>query len=400
MKIKSVYGTLMGSKEEYRLSLEHAMHFTLEMEDKVDGERLQKAMDQALVICPYMTYDMVVEDGYCYFTDNDRPVTVQTEMPKQLGEDSLGGHLFCVLAGDHQIKGWVSHALTDGAGTSWFLSAMMQFYFEVENPDLYTGRDKDDYFGDLLKEPLPVSENYIFRDYRVEPSFRIPEAGKFRDPGEVRRADSRPYFFSTLSLSLEDVDRFCALYRCSHSVFLFYMLARTVARIHPENGEPVAARMPVNARRFFGMDNSFQNASANQIVISLKPEDLKEREEGELIAELKASVKKQVEADHLAYCLNQYRAHVTKEGDTSHLKEIISLSGQSIMLTDMGMIFPEEVNRRLDQILINTYSGGQMSFFFATRGNWIDITWSQLFEDPVYREELVKVLREYKIRVS
>lgn len=63
----------------------HAMDFTLSFDEAADRDRMQRALEKAAEICPYMTLSAEKgEDGILYFVKNDSPVKLLDKVPSHM----------------------------------------------------------------------------------------------------------------------------------------------------------------------------------------------------------------------------------------------------------------------------------------------------------------------------
>ncbi len=397
MKIKSIYSTLFGSKDEYRLGIDRAIRFSFILKEKIDNKKLQRAMDKALVICPYIAYNVICEQEVCYYTDNDLPLELHDKFPRVLGGDDNNGHLIYIRAKGMQIDIYCSHALTDGCGIFWFAEALFHYYFDLSGEPLYHGAGKPDYFADLMEKDLEVPKDHVFTDYNPEAFFRIPEAGALKDMKSMIYAEELQIKTFDCVSAREEFDDFCTMYKCSHSVALFYFLARAVRSVHPEAGN-ISCRMPVNARKILGVENAFQNCSLNQVIMSYPARGLAEGSETEEIAAIKVHMKQQLAPGHIAFCLNQFAAYMKKEGNCDHFPELLRGMDQSCMITDLGEVFSRDIADKISSVTgWSTFTGVPLTIMLGTIGNRVVMEISQVFESGVYLEALERVMASYGI---
>ena len=296
---KTIYGTLMAKSESIRLNPFMNPRQTYELQESVDPDRLNTALEAALKCCPYMAYGMERRDGEMAFTPNPLPLRAMRlqDEPRFFDCEEDNHHIVHVLYEKKKIILSVSHALTDACGMLWFSDAFLKKYFGIDAP-VYDGYGKADYARDLMGEALPLPADYTYYDPLPDSLFRIPEL----DAGNCRQ---------TFSVDRSLLKKFCVEKNCSVSMAVFLMLAMAVDRVHPDNGKNLAVRMPVDTRRLLNVPNVFQNASVPQLLMSVRPDRIRGKIEPDVVQELNESYRKQLTYEQMAFVTNYFRLKLT-----------------------------------------------------------------------------------------
>ena len=127
-RIRTTSGLMF--RGEKNCLVRNAMRWKLSFDHEIDRERMQKALDAALQICPYMGMGMTEDEAGMWYVPNPSPVLLSDEMPERLGGEETGGHLFCLVCGRRSLEVAVHHSLTDAAGIQWFWEALLTAYYD------------------------------------------------------------------------------------------------------------------------------------------------------------------------------------------------------------------------------------------------------------------------------
>ena len=94
-RIRTTSGLLLKGEEHYLVR--NTMRWKLSFDQEIDRERLQKALDIALQICPYMGMSLTREEGSMWYVPNQSQVFLSDEMPERVGGEETGKHLLQML---------------------------------------------------------------------------------------------------------------------------------------------------------------------------------------------------------------------------------------------------------------------------------------------------------------
>ena len=298
-RIKTVSGALF--RGEQHLLTRNCVHWKLTLDDAIDRERLQEALDAALEICPYMGLSVGRDDEGMWYVPNPAPVRLLREAPERLGTGEVDGHLFCLVCGERDVEAIVYHGLTDGAGLGWFMDALLNAYYGTTNVS-YQGVGTTDYACDPMASELELPEGYVAEPVMPEERFAFPEGTSERD-GERH----------LMSFSRGELKAFQAEHDCSTTAALLTLLAVAIERVHPENQDPICMRCPINSRGVLGIPHAFMNASMPQAVVAIDPRQARDGDVDEIAGCCLEQMAPQITRDHVAFFTNQVSAALRRE---------------------------------------------------------------------------------------
>ena len=294
MKIPNKSGSLL-----YRVEKGRKLHnvFEVVMDDKINGEHLKSAVEEAVALYPPAGYSIVCEDGMTYFTENEKEIVVpECEEGIVQGSDALNGRFFCVSYKNNRIRSNVSHMITDGNGMGRFASAVVRNYcrFHYGTNTVSARKYPDDVllndFWDLdYSEVTPVIEEVFEKQ-----GFILPETVRGKE-----------VILNTAMCTVRiPEDRFMEYVRgngTSPSVMFFLLLAKAVYQNCPEaDGKTVAGRITVDARKQLGIPDTFVNCSLGS-QLSVTEDELSKEGFPVLGPRLRASLKNQTSPEYLRY---------------------------------------------------------------------------------------------------
>ena len=292
MRIPNRSGSLL-----YRVESSRKLHnvFEIVMDDRINGEHLRSAVEEAVRVFPPVGYSVVFEDGMAYFTENDGDITVpESEAGIVQGSRTLNGHMFCVSYYGNRIRSNVSHMITDGGGMGRFASAVVRNYcrFHYGTDTAATRKFSDEVlltdFMDLdYSDAVPVKEEVFEKQ-----GFVLPETLRGKE-GIMNTA---------MCIVRVPEDRFMEYVRSngtSVSAMLFLLLSASVYRNCPEaKDQTLAGRITVNARKQLGIPDTFVNCSLG-CQLSVTGKELAEEGFAGLGPVLRAKVKNQTTPEYL-----------------------------------------------------------------------------------------------------
>lgn len=225
--------------------------FYCQLKENVDGEVLQKALDQT--IQKYPLYQAVLRKGlfWFYMEQRDiRPIAKKEEQPpcSKIYIPDKKSLLFEVSYDKDRINFEVFHALTDGTGAMNFLKELVKNYLicahpEAKLPELpedeeVTGSDQEeDSFSQYYSEKVPRVKE------KKETAVRIPGG---------RLAQEEMHITET-ALSVREVLEKSRKYGVSLTVFLTTVMLCAIHEELPRHqmGKLVSLMVPVNLRNYF-----------------------------------------------------------------------------------------------------------------------------------------------------
>ena len=228
---------LVTGKDDTRV-----FRFYCQLKEKVDGEILQSALDQA-----------ILRKGLFWFYLEHRSlravVKQETEPPcSRLYIPDKKSLLFQVSYDKNRINFEVFHALTDGTGAMHFLQELVQNYLilahpesnlpRIENAEEITHGDKEeDSFSQYYSSDIPKDKE------------KKKAAVKLKGEKLVHS----DMHITEVVLSVKDIHQRARSYGVSITILLTAMMLCSIREEVPKNQQkrPVALMIPVNLRNYF-----------------------------------------------------------------------------------------------------------------------------------------------------
>ena len=241
---------LVTGKDDTRV-----FRFYCQLKEKVDGEILQSALDQAME--KYPLFQAVLRKGLFWFYLEHRSlravVKQETEPPcSRLYIPDKKSLLFQVSYDKNRINFEVFHALTDGTGATEFLRELVKNYLyliheedlepvELSNQYLTVKDQEDDSFSRYYDPDFPRKKKKKIR------AVQIKKGGKGYEELQINEA----------SMSVKELLGIAREKKVSMSVLL---TAAFICAIHEEMSrmqekKPVILMVPVNLRKIFPSDS-------------------------------------------------------------------------------------------------------------------------------------------------
>lgn len=250
------------------------VHYVIEMKDKVDGNALRNAVDTAMKRYPYLGKKIVATaEGY-RLEDNDLPVVVRnTHHTIPLCGPDANYHQFTFTYADHTIYLNNTHALVDGRGRSPFLHTVMYYYCkERYNEDVQMDG------VNLVDSPIDPREYYDpFNDEipnaDIDLSAALPAprmAMSLADMGLVHPSPSHTQMHH-ICLDEKQMMAKCKQNDASPNSAICVILARAIAKLHPDSTEPIIANVGMDPRGALKADLS-HHPLATSTSIEFTPE--------------------------------------------------------------------------------------------------------------------------------
>ena len=237
---------LVTGKDDTRV-----FRFYCQLKEKVDGEILQSALDQAME--KYPLFQAVLRKGLFWFYLEHRSlravVKQETEPPcSRLYIPDKKSLLFQVSYDKNRINFEVFHALTDGTGAMHFLQELVQNYLilahpesnlpRIENAEEITHGDKEeDSFSQYYSSDIPKDKE------------KKKAAVKLKGEKLVHS----DMHITEVVLSVKDIHQRARSYGVSITILLTAMMLCSIREEVPKNQQkrPVALMIPVNLRNYF-----------------------------------------------------------------------------------------------------------------------------------------------------
>lgn len=234
---------------------------TIKLNEMVDPDILQKALDITLDELPY--YNSKLRKGFFwyYFERNfDKPtVTEDNQYPcRRIEKFSNKGFLIKITYFVKKINIEMFHVLTDGSGCIHFTKILLMHYFNMKYPQLFS--DKLPIDSDSLSPSEMLSDSflrhYLESDKEIKPY--KPKAYKIKGV---------PVFNSELKVihGIVSTSAMIALAKKNGVTMTVYLAALLLYAIYKEDyqynifkNRPIEISVPVNLRPFYG-SNTLRN---------------------------------------------------------------------------------------------------------------------------------------------
>ncbi|MCR4590312.1 MAG: hypothetical protein K5668_05785 [Lachnospiraceae bacterium] len=292
----------------------------------VDKERMEHALFLALSYCPYIKYSVKEDEGiFLSLEENERPLPLLEEEPVIINSEENNGHSAAVCCRGDMIGVYVAHALTDGCGVFWFVRTLLDRYFGEEE-GIYRGASQTDYDSDPMMSLPPLSEDYKKPSLPGGPYLTIPMGKKDGFKGTF--LFQAPY---------RDFKALCKKLNGSAQNVLTLLGIKALSKVFPDNEKTVSARIPINARNYFGIPNSFQNASLANMRVCIPGNELKDTEDEILLEKIAGQCTLQNTMDTVLSQYHDWHGVLFAADREERMKRIIPLAGQdSIMISHLG----------------------------------------------------------------
>lgn len=257
----------------YNLSPQRSVtvRYVLCMNDTVDGEALKRAVQLTVSRYPYLCKRIVKHKESYYLQHNPLPVVVlNTIKPITLCGTEANYHQFAISYSDRSIFFNNTHSIYDGRGRGPFLHTLVYYYCKfrydevVDMPGVW-----------LADSPIRPEEWYDPFDFALpEPEIKLPKldipagAMKLADMGYVHRSVFQVHY---LCINEKDVMQICKEKDATPNTFISLLMARAIARIHPDSKDPIVAGVYCDVRNPLGAELS-HHPLVTTLSLEYKPE--------------------------------------------------------------------------------------------------------------------------------
>ena len=387
-RIRTTSG-LMFRGEKYRL-VSNAMRWKLSFDHDIDRKRMQKALDAALQICPYMGMGMTRDDAGMWYVPNPSPVLLSDEMPERLGGEETGGHLFCLVCGRRSLEVAVHHSLTDAAGIQWFWEALLTAYYDENNEASGSAKEAviRDQAIDILDMDLRVPEGYIPEAVMPEHPFAFEQAGN---------ADISDHTMAVFSR--KELQAFCEAHDCSVTAALVTMIATAIQRVHAGNTAPICVRCPVNSRKILDVPDTFMNASIPQVLACVDAAQAADGRTDEMIRDIASQIERQTDPDRAACFCRVIGARIRKE-PLENDDRIMDIFHAPVIFSNLGSLNAESAAAHITGSEFFGCFASPVIFSLSTVGNSSYLTINQDFKGTQYLDAVEQVMGENGVGLS
>nr|MCR5409377.1 hypothetical protein [Lachnospiraceae bacterium] len=256
-------GSLIGMSEKKRHLVEANPHIRVKLDGPVDPERLEKALEETVSDCPFLSYNVVPDEGlFLKLEENPLPLVLLDHASQYINTQENNSHSALVYYKGDSITVAVTHALTDGCGLFWAARTLLDHYHGMEQ-GAYHFSDEPCYDRELMASELPVSEEYR------EPSMPGGSYLSFQMSGDIDECES----FS-IKIPYAGFKDLCGQWNASGQTTLTILSLKALMSAFPRVYDHVSVRMPVNARSLFDVPYTFQNASIANMRIVFDPDEI------------------------------------------------------------------------------------------------------------------------------
>lgn len=367
----SYSGGLIALAEEGRFCVNDNPITTITLPSRIDGERLQKAVDQALLCCPYMAYQVHRIDGkrQVRYTLNNRPyVVLKDVIPVYYGDDDTNNYYSFVSFSDDRLTLGFCHALTDYYGSRSFCNSIIKNYYDIQGSDT-DFKITPLYAADVMKYDLPVSEGFIpFKREDGEFYSEFPQ-------------DSTG-FVGNFSISKDAFFSYVSSLITTKQIAVSMLLAMAIWSVNSDYHGKICIRGPVNTRRFFGLEGAFQNCSYPHTFLSLSVDDIRSDRIKETAMRLKGEIKDQLSIDNLAWITNRL-ALIVKSEDSDLINSLISeyIFATGVFVSNLGAFGASDTQEYIKDFSLLHRANFPISVYFGETSDRIKFVYMQRFEN-------------------
>ncbi|MBR5108845.1 MAG: hypothetical protein IK099_01520 [Clostridia bacterium] len=265
--------------------------------DEIDGDLLQRALDQAIYRMPYLSDTLEIDHGAVYYAKNPLPMEAAYHPgPRPIGGKETNYHLLD-LTWDRN-KTWFSmfHGFCDGQGINAFLESVLYHYYCLKDGVEY---DPNGIRTEKSKETPAETYEPCSRQYEVSPDFKMPEKKEQPAPyhlPEIVRNPNGEVLEYGFRLPSDAFMRFVKENGTSPAVMLSMLVGEAIKRVHPDAGAPVMVNIPVSVRRMLGCEETFKNCSS-RAVLPISGTPLDALPFAQRAAQLRSMLKQQMNTD-------------------------------------------------------------------------------------------------------
>lgn len=384
--IQSKYSSFFAADEDAIKRISHSLCIEITLREKINSAQLQAAVDKAVEICPYATFDISKRDGIVYFHKNNLPLVVhKAGTLENFGTAENNRHYVAISYENSKIIFNISHILTDGFGTACFIQAVIDFYFGKEKA-FYEGADKPDFVADLMAQELPLPADYVPKSYAVKNHFVPPE---------INSLDNGKTYENFIEMPIKKFRAFCKKYRVSAQIGISILLARAVQMAHPDNDKIISVRGPVNTRIPLHVPNTFQNASIPHIFLNFEPHYLNSNLTAKDLENIKRDFSDQYSYENLAAATNWTKKFFSIKNPAERAEMAKVYKKQTDIFTSyMGKSFADDVAEHVESLRQKLSASYPLMMYALQLGDKIILQVIQSFENKIYVENLLKIVEE------
>ena len=387
-RIRTTSGLMFKGEKNYLVR--NAMRWKLSFDHEIDRERMQKALDAALRVCPYMGMSMTQDENGMWYVPNPSPVVLSDEIPEKLGGEETGKHLFCLVCDGRSLELDVYHGLTDAVGMQWFFEALLTAYYDGEKAA--AGSVADAVIRDEATDILDMDPGF--------PEGGIPEAVMPEHPFTFPQAVDKENTNHTMAVfSRKELQAFCEAHDCSVTAALVTMIATAIQRVHAGNTAPICVRCPVNSRKILDVPDTFMNASIPQVLACVDAAQAADGRTDEMIRDIASQIERQTDPDRAACFCRVIGARIRKE-PLENDDRIMDIFHAPVIFSNLGSLNAESAAAHITGSEFFGCFASPVIFSLSTVGNSSYLTINQDFKGTQYLDAVEQVMGENGVGLS
>ena len=279
-------------------SFQYTICGEVELQEEIDSEILQKAVDTAFRRYPYFSIRLLLRNGEFVLIPNLMPHKVVVgDTPVILGSEEVNYHLVVVSCSGNRIFFHVSHCITDGIGRAPLTKTVLYYYLtekyridlDPEGIYLADGHVYSDEFG----EPLALREIM-----KAQPTYYQPigDACKISDHYTIQNHARRKFRFC---VEENDFMRLCKSYHSTPNILTSILLSQVLWEAFPAIEKDLVVNLCLNMRPALHNEHSHLMLLAN---IPLHfPSDRKQESLEDLSGMIRQQIDSQRQEENVRY---------------------------------------------------------------------------------------------------
>ncbi|MBR5428140.1 MAG: hypothetical protein IK118_07315 [Clostridia bacterium] len=351
----------------------------LDLKQRLNRARLQKAANEALESYPEFRTRPVIYNGRIAYEENYKPVRIADDDNKRyfFGSDGpmgTNGYLFLFLVGERNITFSMFHGQTDAYGMISYIIAVLWRYAQYSFPFLRVISPKFfEAYGVRLNRRLFDAMDDVERYDSVVKFKGEGEFVQLIEPGTLYRMPDEVYSKEEMTNRIVNLEvsntAFLQKTRELHTSFaplLAAIAGEAINSAYDIGDKVISINVPVDSRRFFGGTKTLCNM-AYDCMLPLRKEDLDMPLEN-ICAKIKASQQKQMTKSHVNAMFKfiyDLSLQLDDMGDIDKSNEILSgpdgMKAQADNMT-LFLTYPGRVdNNIISRLLLNGVTPGMLS---------------------------------------
>ena len=226
------------------------------LQDKVEGDLLQQAVQQAIKRHPYYALRCCVNEEQYYLEPHHGPIAVLcTPDPVELGGEASNGYLLSVSYWEDVV--WVNffHGLADGKGAMNFSRTMLYYYCRARYDEQLQAGDiringgpipveewENPYIAIMKGERKLPTEEEIAVNIKLNSKQKV--LNLYDDP---RITVTKPHSFR-LRIAEAELMKYCRVQDGTPAVVFSLLLTRAIDKLNPDSDCEIVTGMTVNLR--------------------------------------------------------------------------------------------------------------------------------------------------------